>query len=181
FSARSDSDSAVNGGIVQSGVKVFMGCACDTGNDCGCHGMSHYPGGGRLRSPATLGIRRRLRGLGAITASAAAAQVIGSDSHVNASSKTAIAAAAAAGHMVGAAGEVAYIPGTADCAAASGTPSGAQNDLKLVQTASGLALTGVNLGLQAAGVALGPVTAGISIAVSAIVGLFSTLINHHAQ
>ena len=113
--------------------------------------------------------------------SAAAAQVIGSDKNVNAGSKTAIAAAAAAGHMVGAAGEVAYIPGTVDCAAAKGTPTGAQNDLKLAQTASGLALTGMNVGLQAAGVALGPVTAGISIAVSAIVGLFSTLINHHAQ
>jgi hypothetical protein len=53
--------------------------------------------------------------------------------------------------------------------------------MKIVQTASGLALTGVNVGLMAAGAALGPVTAGISIAVSAIVGLFSTLINHHAQ
>ena len=158
-----------------------MGCACDTGNDCGCHGMSHYPGGGRLRSPATLGIRRRLRGLGAITASAAAAQVIGSDSHVNASSKSAIAAAAAAGHMVGAAGEVAYIPGTADCAAAQGTPTSGQTDMKLASTAAGLALTGMNVGLMAAGTALGPLTAGISIAVSSIIGLFSTLVQHHAQ
>jgi len=152
-----------------------MSCGCDTGHYCGCSSSA------RPNTVTTLGIRRRLHGLGAMAPSAAAAQVIGTDKNVNAGSKTAIAAAAAAGHMVGAAGEVAYIPGTADCAAASGTPSGAQNDLKLVQTASGLALTGVNLGLQAAGVALGPVTAGISIAVSAIVGLFSTLINHHAQ
>jgi hypothetical protein len=158
-----------------------MGCGCDTGHDCGCHG------GGQ--SPALLGVRRslhgsayrRMHGMGAMDPSAAAAQVIGSDSHVNAGSKTAIAAAAAAGHMVGAAGEVAYIPGTVDCTAAQGIPTGAQQDLKIAQTATGLALTGVNVGLMAAGAALGPVTAGISIAVSSIVGLFSTLINHHAQ
>ena len=89
--------------------------------------------------------------------------------------------AAQDGQMVGAAGEVAYIPGTVDCAAAAGVPTGWQNDMKLVQVGSGLALQGVNMGLQAAGAALGPVTAGISIAVSAIVGLFSTLVNHHAQ
>jgi len=152
-----------------------MSCGCQSGHDCGCSSSA------RPNTVTTLGIRRRLHGLGAMSPSAAAAQVIGSDKNVNAGSKTAIAAAAAAGHMVGAAGEVAYIPGTVDCAAAQGTPTGAQNDLKLAQTASGLALTGMNLGLQAAGAALGPVTAGISIAVSAIVGLFSTLINHHAQ
>lgn len=142
--------------------------------------MSHYPGGGRRLQ--SLGIsRRRLRGLGAMDPSAAAAKVIGSDSHVNASSKSAIAAAAAAGHMVGAAGEIAYIPGSVDCAAAQGVPTGAQTDLKIAQTASGLALTGMNVGLMAAGQALGPLTAGISIAVSSIVGLFSTLVQHHAQ
>jgi hypothetical protein len=154
-----------------------MGCGCDTGHDCGCHsnGMSHYPGGGR-----SLGVYRRFRGMGAMDPSAAAAQVIGSDSHVNAGSKTAIAAAAAAGHMVGAAGEVAYIPGTVDCAAAQGIPTGAQTDLKLAQTSTGLALTGVQLAASA-GILAAPVTMGVSIAVSAIVGLFSTLINHHAQ
>jgi hypothetical protein len=151
------------------------GCGCQDGHDCGCHGMSHYPGGGR-----SLGVYRRLRGLGAMSPSAAAAQVIGSDSHVNAGSKTAIAAAAAAGHMVGAAGEVAYIPGTVDCAAATGAPSGAQTDLKLAQTSTGLALTGLQLATSA-GVLAAPITMGVSIAVSAIVGLFSTLINHHAQ
>src|SRR5271167_2419423 len=132
-----------------------MGCGCDTGQDCGCHGgMSHYPGGGR-----SLGVYRRFRSLsgsayrrlGAMDPSAAAAQVIGSDSHVNAGSKTAIAAAAAAGHMVGAAGEVAYIPGTVDCAAATGAPSGAQNDMKLVSTGAGLALTGMNVVLMETG------------------------------
>jgi hypothetical protein len=153
-----------------------MSCGCKSGHDCGCHGMSHYPGGGR-----SLGVYRRLRGLGAMTASAAAAQVIGSDSHVNASSKSAILASASALMMLGAAGEVAYIPGSVDCAAAQGVATGAQNDMKIAQTASGLALTGVNVGLMAAGAALGPVTAGISIAVSSIVGLFSTLVNHHAQ
>lgn len=111
--------------------------------------------------------------------SAAAAQVIGSDSHVNASSKTAIAASAGALQMVDANGQPAYIPGP-ECAAAQGTPTGAQNDLKLGQTSAGLALTGLQLATSA-GVIAAPFTLGISIAVSSIIGLFSTLINHHAQ
>src|SRR5277367_3693619 len=112
-----------------------MSCACDTGHGCGCHGgMSHYPGGGRLQSPATLGIRRRLRGLGAMSPSTAAAQVIGSDKQVNASSKSAIAAAAGALQLVDANGQPAYIPGTTECAAAQGIATGAQNDLKIGQT-----------------------------------------------
>jgi hypothetical protein len=160
-----------------------MSCGCDTGHDCGCHSntMSHYPGGGRYRSPSSLGVYRRLRGLGAITASAAQAQIVGSDSHVNASSKAAILASAGALQMLDASGQPAYIPGSVDCKAAQGIPTGAQTDLRIGQTASGLALTGVNIGLMATGTALGPVTAGISIAVSSIIGLFSTLVNHHAQ
>jgi hypothetical protein len=141
-----------------------MRCGCDSGNDCGCQDSS-------------------LRGyhwhLGAMTPAAAAAQV--TESKVTASGKAAILNSALRLQMMGASGEVAYIPGTVDCAAAQGVPTGAQNDLKLVQTSTGLALQGVNVGLMATGAALGPVTAGISIAVSAIVGLFSTLINHHAQ
>jgi hypothetical protein len=158
----------------------LSGCGCDTGQDCGCHGghaatMSHYPGGGR-----SLGVYRRLRGLGAMDPSTAAAQVIGSDKNVNAGSKSAIAASAGALQLLDANGQPAYIPGP-ECSAATGAPSGAQNDMKLASTSAGLALTGVNVGLMATGTALGPLTAGISIAVSSIIGLFSTLINHHAQ
>jgi hypothetical protein len=152
-----------------------MSCACASGHDCGCHGMSHYPGGGR-----SLGVHRRLRGLGAMSPSAAAAQVIGSDKQVNAGSKSAIASAAGALQLVDASGQPAYIPGTAECAAAQGTPTGAQTNLKLAQTSTGLALTGMQLA-SSAGILAAPVTMGVSIAVSAIVGLFSTLVQHHAQ
>jgi len=88
---------------------------------------------------------------------------------------------AAAGQMVDQAGNPGYIPGTNECAAAQGVASGAQNDMKLVSTGAGLALSGVQVGLLATGTALGPVTLGVSVAVSAIVGLFSVLVNHHAQ
>lgn len=56
------------------------------------------------------------------------------------------------------------------------TPSGA----RIVSTVGGLALTGLSAGFAAAGVAAsiaGPVTAGASL----LVGLFTSLFNHHAQ
>ncbi len=145
-----------------------MSCGCQSGHDCGCHGrgVSGY---------------RRFRSFGALDPSSAVTQVVGSDTQVNAGSKAAILASAQRLQMLDANSQPAYIPGGTECTAAQGVPSGAQTDLKIGQTAAGLALTGVNVGLQAAGVALGPVTAGISIAVSTIVGLFSTLVNHHAQ
>jgi hypothetical protein len=121
-----------------------------------------------------------MRGLGAITAAAAQAQAIGTDKNVNAASKAAILASATALQMVDSSGQPAYIPGTAECAAASGTPGGAQTDMKLASTSAGLALTGLQLATTA-GVVAAPLTLGISIAVSSIIGLFSTLINHHAQ
>jgi hypothetical protein len=152
-----------------------MSCHCQSGHDCGCHGSAMS--GGYVRR----GRYVRMSGLGAMTPAAAQAQIVGSDSHVNASSKSAILASANAMQMLDASGNPAYIPGSVDCTAAQGIPTGAQTDLKLGQTASGLALTGVNVGLMATGTALGPLTAGISIAVSTIIGIFSVLVNHHAQ
>jgi hypothetical protein len=140
-----------------------MGCGCQPGEDCGCH------------SGALQGYSWRL---GAMDPAAAAAQV--TEAKVTASGKAAILNSAQRLQMMGASGEVAYIPGTVDCAAADGVPTGQQNDLKLGQTATGLALQGVQLA-SAAGVLAAPFTMGISIAISGIVGLFSTLINHHAQ
>jgi hypothetical protein len=157
-----------------------MGCACASGHDCGCHHQGMYPGGGRYASPSTLGIRRRLRGLGAIDPSTAAAQVIGSDSKVTAAIKSVIVASAGTLQLVDTNGQPAYIPGTTECAAAQGIATGAQTDLKIAQTSTGLALTGVQLA-SSAGILAAPATMGISIAVSAIVGLFSTLVQHHAQ
>jgi hypothetical protein len=158
-----------------------MSCGCQDGRHassvpgqrCGCH------------APSLRGYRWHLSGLAALSPADAANQVfptakIRSGAGHNQSIWNSLQLAAQTGQMVGAGGEIAYIPGTADCAAASGVPTGAQNDLKLTQTASGLALTGLQLATSA-GVLAAPFTMGISIAVSAIVGLFSTLINHHAQ
>jgi hypothetical protein len=73
-----------------------------------------------------------------------------------------------------------YVPGSSQCAQASGMPSGMSN-VQLAQLGSHLALTGVSIGLTAAGTvtaaALAPWTMGISV----IIGLFPILFGHHAQ
>jgi hypothetical protein len=145
-----------------------MGCGCQTGKRCAC-------------DP-----HRGMHGLGALSPADAtnqvfpSAKITGGAGH-NQSIWDVIEKAAAAGQMVDQAGNPGYIPGTDECSAASGVPSGAQTDMKLVSTAAGLALSGVQVGLLATGTALGPVTLGVSVAVTAIIGLFSILINHHAQ
>lgn len=62
-------------------------------------------------------------------------------------------------------------------------PQGGINNLKLAQTASGLALTGVQVGAAIAGAsaALAPVTLGISLAITGIVAIFSTILGHHQK
>ena len=139
----------------------MSGCGC--GGACGCGGHEDSLSGWLL---------------GAIDAATAAAQVIGSDSHVNASSRSAIQASAGAGVMLDAAGNPAYIPGTVDCAAVSSPGS---TDLKLAQTASGLALTGVQIGLTASGAITGAALAPFTMGISAIIGLFPMIFGHHAQ
>lgn len=75
-------------------------------------------------------------------------------------------------------GAPAYVPGTASCAAAGGGSSSGANDLKLAGSAGSLSLqAATTTGLIAAG----PATLGISIAIAGIVGLFGTILNHHAQ
>lgn len=155
-----------------------MSCGCQT-DQCACHGGHAAP------APAAqpdwtlaefLANAAGLAGLGAITPDAAAAQVIGSDAHVNASSRSGILASARAGQMVNASGSPAYIPGTADCASATG---GGSNNLKLVQTASGLALTGLQVGLTTAGVVTGAALAPFTAGISALIGLFPMIFGHH--
>lgn len=139
----------------------MSGCGCQCGGACGCgdDGLSGWL-------------------LGAIDAATAAAQVIGSDSHVNASSRSAIQASANAQVMLDASGQPAYIPGTVDCAAVTSPGS---TDLKLAQTASGLALTGVQIGLTASGAITGAALAPFTMGISAIIGLFPLIFGHHAQ
>ena len=76
-----------------------------------------------------------------------------------------------------------YIPGSAQCAAAQGTTPGSVKDLSLVGSAGALALTTTTTfgASTAVGAALAPFSAGISLAISTIVGLFSTILAHHAQ
>jgi hypothetical protein len=104
----------------------------------------------------------------------AAAQV--TSSAATSSGKAAIVLAAQHGMLVDNAGNPAYIPGTSECAA-SGI-SAAAKYVGLAGSAAGLALTGV---VQAGLMVAGPLTLGISVAIASIVGIFSTILNHHAQ
>ncbi len=92
-----------------------------------------------------------------------------------------IVASVRGGRMTAGSGD--YVPGTPSCAAASG--GGQSGNVKLAQTASGLALTGINIAaltsatvMAAVGgaVVLGAATMGIG----ALIGLFPMLFGHHA-
>jgi hypothetical protein len=128
-----------------------MSCGCQSGHDCGCH------------APALYGWH-----LGAMDPATAAAQIIGSDSHVNASSRAAIQASAQAGQMLNANGQPAYIPGTGDCSAVNG--SGMLKPA-LTSTAGGLAL-------KFAGAA-GPAAPAV-MAIGGILEVFGAIFAHHA-
>lgn len=100
---------------------------------------------------------------------------------LDAGAQTAIAASGQTGRVMKSAGVSAYVPGTSDCKA-SGISGGAQN-LQLAGKAGGLALTAASVPWAGAGTALisAPLTFGISIAIAGIVGIFSTIFQHHAQ
>jgi hypothetical protein len=112
--------------------------------------------------------------LGVMDPATAAAQV--TSSAATSSGKAAIVLAAQHGMLVDNAGNPAYIPGTSECAA-SGI-SAAAKYVGLAGSGAGLALTGV---VQEGLLVAGPATLGISIAIATIVGIFSTILNHHAQ
>jgi hypothetical protein len=117
--------------------------------------------------------------LGALTPDQAAEQIFPASKVTKAAGhnqavRDLMTSSAAAGQILNVQGAPGYVPGTAQCAAA---PSGAANDVGLAGKAGSLALTGVN---SAGLIAAGP-TLGISLAISGIVGIFSTIFNHHAQ
>jgi len=132
------------------------------------------------------GLRGDPWGLGALTPEQAteqifpAAQVRTGAGH-NQAIRDVILASVRAGQIVNAQGQPSYIPGSPQCAAIG--PQTGPNNLQLAQTASGLALTGVSIGLVASGAAIAasaafaPITMGIS----AIIGLFPMIFGHHAQ
>jgi hypothetical protein len=129
-----------------------MSCGC-TG-DCGCEGLHGYE---LVNWP----------GLGFIG--------------IDANAQAAIASSGQSGRIVRGGGGSIYVPGTSDCAA-SGVSGGAK-DVQLAGQAGSLALTAVTVPWGGAGTALiatGPATFGITIAIAGLVGLFSTIFNHHA-
>jgi hypothetical protein len=139
------------------------GCGCHSGEDCGCQD-----------SPLLHGWT-----LGAITPDDATNQVFPSSKIATAAGHNqsiwnVIRSSASAGQMVDQNGAAAYIPGTAECAA-----TGVSSTLKLASTASGMALTGLNIA-NAAGVVAAPFTLGVSIAIDSIIGIFGVIFGHHA-
>ena len=155
----------------------MSGCGCQGG--CGCGGGHDAAPSTSPASPWTLAdIFSDVIGLAGLDPSAAASQIVGSDTHVNAGSKAAILASARAGQMLDAGGSPAYLPGTADCASATG--QGGSQNLRMVQTASGLALTGLQVGLTTAGVVTGAALAPFTAGISALIGLFPLIFGHHA-
>jgi len=103
----------------------------------------------------------------------AVAQVIGSDTHVNASSKAAILASAQAGQMLDARGLAAYIPGTVDCSAVS---SSGMLKPALLTAAGGIGLKFVPAVLAAGG----PIAAAALVVVSVAADIFGAIFAHHA-
>ena len=139
-------------------------CGCQT-DECSCHHDSALSGYWVLGD------------LGALTPDEAAEKIIARSASSSFAQKIrgGIIADVQAGQLLNAQGASAYQPGTADCSA-----TGQSGNVKLAQTAAGLALTGVSAGLMAAGVAaaaLAPWTMGIS----TIIGLLPMIFGHHAQ
>jgi hypothetical protein len=142
----------------------------------------HGPGTYYLGAPlSTRRRRRRLSGLGSLTADQAteqvfpAAQVRSSAGH-NQSVRDQILASVNAGQILNAQGSPDYIPGSGQCSA-----TGVSSNLKLAQTSAGLALTGTSIGLVAAGVVTSAALAPFTLGISALIGLFPIFFGHHAQ
>jgi hypothetical protein len=135
----------------------MSGCGCQDGHDCGCHGTGMH---GYF--------------LGALTPDQAAEQVIPSTktgwwAMIRAGTLRDVQA----GQLLDASGAPQYVPGTGACAASGrGAASVALAD---ISAGGGLFVTAAPF-IAAAGPAAPFVAAG-----AAIVGLFSKLLNHHAQ
>src|SRR6202521_2148865 len=114
------------------GENSLSSCGCQTGQDCGCHdGMHGYDFLGALTSDA------------AVEEIFPEAQVRSGVGH-NQALRDLMKQSAEAGQIVVSSGALAYVPGTGQCSA-----TGQSSNLKLAQTASGLALTGVEIGVAA--------------------------------
>lgn len=83
-----------------------------------------------------------------------------------------------AGQIVGAGMGPDYVPGTGECQAAAG--SGGSATAQMLSLAAGAGGIGLQLVAKAGLIAAGP-AGWIALGVSSIVGIFSTILNHHAQ
>lgn len=83
-----------------------------------------------------------------------------------------------AGQIVGAGAGPDYVPGTGECQAAAG--SGGSATAQKLSLAAGVGGIGLQLVAKAGFIAAGP-AGWIALGVSSIVGIFSTILNHHAQ
>jgi len=124
--------------------------------------------------------RRRRRLLGALTAQQAVESVFPSSSITSTAGHTqsiydGYIADVQAGQIVDA-GAAAYEPGSSQCSA-----TGVSSNVKLAQTASGLALTGTMIGIQAATGIAAAVLAPWTMGISTLIGLFPLIFGHHAQ
>lgn len=113
--------------------------------------------------------------LGAITPQQATEQIfpaakVRSTAGFNQAVRDVILAAATAGYL--------NAPLPSPCGSQSFAPGG---DVKLISTASGLALTGVSIGLTATGAITAAALAPWTLGISALIGIFPMIFAHHAQ
>lgn len=112
--------------------------------------------------------------LGALTPQQAADQVfpqskVRSTPGFNQGVRDSVLAAATSGRMA--------TPDSSTCSSVSST----NGTVKLVQTASGLALTGASIGLTATGTIAAAALAPWTLGISALIGIFPMIFQHHAQ
>jgi hypothetical protein len=138
-------------------------------------GMMYLSGRASSKTRRSMG-----RYLSALTADQATEQVfpaasVKTSAGHNQAVRDQILASVNAGQIVNAQGTSDYVPGTSQCAA-----TGQSTNVKLAQTAAGLALQGTTIGLTAAGTVTAAVLAPWTLGISAIIGLFPIFFGHHA-
>lgn len=135
------------------------------------------------RSPRRTSNRRTRRtlpqGLGALTPDQAAEQIfpqaqVKSGAGHNQAVRDLMLRAVQAGQMLDPSGAPGYSQ-QGDCSA-----TGTSTNVRLAQTASGLALTGVSIGLVAAGTVTAAALAPFTMGISTLIGLFPIIFGHHA-
>ncbi|TMI88361.1 MAG: hypothetical protein E6H00_13080 [Bacillati bacterium ANGP1] len=123
---------------------------------------------------------RSLTGIGALSPDQAAEQIfpaasVRAGAGHNQAVRDLIARAVSAGQLLDPSGAPGYSQ-AGDCSA-----TGVSSNVRLAQTASGLALTGVSIGLLASGAVTAAALAPFTMGISAIIGLFPIIFGHHAR